>query len=75
MVVRGSIEIVDCVVLVVDGPKVVVCAVAGKAEVGIILEVDELSGCVVYERVGVVDVVIAGDFLTTAKNEMYFINM
>lgn len=78
MVVRGSIEIVDFVVLVVDGPKVVVCAVAGKDEVGSILEVGddtELNSCVVYD--GVVAEVIAGDmgFLMTAKNEMYFINM
>lgn len=80
MVVRGSIEIVDFVVLVVDGPKVVVCVVAGKDEVGSILEVGkdtELNGCVVYESVGVVAEVIAGDvgFFKTAKNEMYFINM
>lgn len=72
MVVRGFTEIVDFVVLVTDGPEVVVCAVAGKDEVGNIPVVGndtELNVCVVAE-------VIAGDvgFLMTAKNEMYFIN-
>lgn len=80
VVVKGSIEIVDFVVLVIDGPKVVVCAVAGKDEVGSILEVGKdtkLKRCVVNESVGVAAEVIAGDmgFLMTAKNEMYFINM
>lgn len=72
LVVSGSVKIVDLVVLVVDGPKVVVSAVV---EVGNVLVVagndSELNDCVVYESVGVVAKVIAGDvgfgFLMAAK--------
>lgn len=72
LVVSGSVEIVDFVVLVV----VVVSAVVGKDEVGNILVVagndSELNDCVVNESVGVVAKVIAGDvgfgFLMAAKN-------
>lgn len=57
LVIRGSSEIVDIVVLVVDGPEVVVCAVVGKNEVGnIVVTGDELN-----DSVGVVAGVIAGD--------------
>lgn len=57
LVVRGSVEMVDFV-LVVEGPEVVVCAVAGKAEEGNIVVVagDELN-----DFVDVVAEVIAGD--------------
>lgn len=72
LVVSGSVEIVDFVVLVV----VVVSAVVGTDEVGNILVAagndSELNDCVVYESVGVVAKVIAGDvgfgFLMAAKN-------
>ncbi len=70
LVVSGSVEMVDFV-LVVDGPEVVVRAVAGKDEVGNIAVVtgDELN-----DSVGVVAEVIAGDvggaFLIAAKKKV-----
>jgi len=84
LVVWGSVEIVDIVVLVVDGcPKEDVSAVVGKDDVGSILVVacndSVFNDCAVFEIIGVVAKVNAGDvgfgFLTAAKNEMYYIKM
>lgn len=57
LVFRGSVETVDFI-LVVDGPEVVVRAVAGTDEVG---NIAVINGDELNDSVGVVDEVIAGD--------------
>lgn len=67
VVVRGSVEMVEFVVLVVDSSE----AVSGKMGIVVVVAGNGLEVCVEYDSVGVVENVTAGDmgfdFLRAAK--------